>query len=316
MRSIIKLTASHFAELHDSLLRRFDPGIPEAIYRRAFVPRGWSDEEHSGYALVADGKMVGVLGTLFSQRPMGDRVVRFCNLHCWYVLPEYRGHSLLLMRHVLALKDHVILDISPSPDAAAISLRLGFEPLDHRFHLLPPLPGPPAWHEEPPAEALEFMDLTASPELSRLLPGEVERRMFEDHADLDCGHTLVKEGSDFCYLVHSRVDRAWKSHVTMQHVSDPAFLARRHASIRSHLLRAGERYVAVPALLMGGVSIPRSFLVPDRPKLWRAPVPPPATLDFLYTEVPIFKLPAFPRPPEKLIRIAKRVLRRNGSRTK
>ena len=45
----------------------------------------WSDSPHRGYAIYAEGKAVGFLGTIFSARPLAGRMERVCSLSSWIV---------------------------------------------------------------------------------------------------------------------------------------------------------------------------------------------------------------------------------------
>ena len=107
-----------------------NPDMTADEWRVAFSDHGWHDEDHLGYVLIEDGRPVGVLGALFSRRIIGGSGKKFCDLHGWYVKPEPRAKSLLLMRPALALKDHTLTDFTASPDVIAISKRLGFATLD------------------------------------------------------------------------------------------------------------------------------------------------------------------------------------------
>jgi hypothetical protein len=124
--SLKKITPDFLPELIETMLRRLDPQMSRERWRRAFTCCASSDEGDAGYALTDGGKIVGMQGMIFSRRTIAGQYARFCNLHCWFVEPEYRPKSLLLMKPVLDLKEHTITDLSASARVLDISKRLGF----------------------------------------------------------------------------------------------------------------------------------------------------------------------------------------------
>lgn len=301
MRSIEKLTAAMFPDVYDRLLRPFAPYMPRATLERAFVPRGWHDEDHFGYVLLVDGQPAGLLGALFSRRQINGQEVRFCNLHNWYVQPEHRASSLLLMRPILALRDCVITDLSASGEVVAISERLGFTRLDRTIRLLPPLP----WQ----GSSATLVDLTAEPDRAPELLTAAEQTIFRDHQNIDCQHLVVLSDQGSCYLVASRNPSRWLPHTLVHYLSNPAVFARQHAFIRAQLLRSGGRYVAVNRPHLAGETIPCSFSADSNQRLVRGSAAAPEAIDSLYSELTLFKLPNYPRPPQLVRGLALRLWR-------
>jgi hypothetical protein len=286
--SIEKLTAGMFPEVF-TLLHRLDPHMPEAIARRAFEPRGWHDEDHYGYVMLAEGKPVGVLGALFSQRLIEGRSVRFCNLHNWYVEPAHRARSLLLMRPILALKDHVITDLSASGEVVAISERLGFTRLDRTIRLLPQIP----WK----SGTADLIDLVKTPDVVASRLNAQEQQLVRDHQHIGCQVLLVESDDGHCLVIASTVPARWLPHVFVHYLSNPQVFARHHSQIRHQLLRAGGCYVAVNTPHLAGETIPYSFTADANQRLVRGTHCPPESIDSLYSEMPLLKLPVYPRPP-------------------
>lgn len=293
-----------FPEVYERLLRRFSPRVPRELFERAFVPRGWHDDDHYGYVLCSGGQPVGVLGTLFSRRQVDGRELQFCNLHNWYVEPDHRANSLLLMRQVLALRDCILTDLSPSGEVVAISTRLGFTRLDRSILLLPPLP----WRG---GAAAEIIDLQQHPERAAELLTPAEQQIYRDHQAIDCSHHIVLSDEGRCYLVSSRQASRWLPHALIHHVSQPQIFARHHGAIRARL-HAGY-YLAVCRDHLAGATIPYSFRTDSNHRLVRGECPA-AAVDTLYSEFALFKLPLHPRGPEWLRRAIRRCWpRRNAS---
>src|ERR1700691_3014527 len=110
-------------------------------WRRMLFAYPWSDNPKRGFALYVDGQAVGFLGTIFSARELAGRMERVCSLSSWIVLPEHRDASIKLVTPILRLKDHTILNPTPSPVAYEIFKKLGFVPLESERLILPPVPG-------------------------------------------------------------------------------------------------------------------------------------------------------------------------------
>ena len=75
-----------------------------------------------GYLLEADGRVVGALLLIFSER---DGQVR-CNLSSWYVVPEHRGHAAVMAALATKLKHVTYLNTSPAPHTWPILQAQGY----------------------------------------------------------------------------------------------------------------------------------------------------------------------------------------------
>lgn len=69
-----------------------------------------------GYVLESDGAIVGVILMIPSRR--GDKI--FSNLSSWYVEPEFRAHSTMLISMATKLKHVTYVNISPAPHTRAL----------------------------------------------------------------------------------------------------------------------------------------------------------------------------------------------------
>lgn len=296
MPSVVPVTADLFPEVHEGVLRALNPAIPVEVWRRAFEPRGWGDEEHFGFAMSEGGRLVGLMGTLFSRREVEGRSVRFCNLHSWYVQPEFRGPaSLLLLRPVLALKETTLTDFSATPDVLALLGRMGFAGLGNAILVLPPLPGG--------VGGPRVIDLDADPDPAVGRLSTVDREILHDHRGIGCRHLMVEDGDGYCYVVASVVDGARPPHAHVHYVSDPALLARHHRAFRRALLRGGLRFASIPARLMRGVRLPWAIRARGGETLVRPGGVPPHAVDTLYSEMALLKLPVVPRIPEPILAV-------------
>ena len=93
--------------------------------------------------MLLDGdEVVGAQLAFYSERSIDGRRERFCNLGAWCVLPEYRFHSLRLLKAALGQQGYHFTDLSPSGNVVDINSRLEFRFLDTTTILVPNLPWP------------------------------------------------------------------------------------------------------------------------------------------------------------------------------
>lgn len=193
----------------------------------------WSDSPHRGYAMYADGKAVGFIGTIFSTRPLSGRMERICSLSSWIVLEPYRHASLLTLKPILALRDHTILNPTPSPVAYDIFFKLGFKPLESTRLILPPFPG-----ITEAARALSASYESSHEALERELVGE-ERAMYRDLCSSPVArHVLLRRGERKCYVVATPVHRRGIPFAEVQYIGDREFFWEHRILAHAALFRA------------------------------------------------------------------------------
>jgi hypothetical protein len=282
MVEVTKLTPEMFPELRDGLLRELDAKMPKSRWRRCFVDMA-DAELGAGYALVDGGKIVGVLGTIYSERTIRGKTARFCNLHSWYVRPEHRGKSLLLMRPVLKLSDHTITDFSPTRSVVAISRRLGFEPLDSSARLLLPMLGR--------AEDISEVDDATAATLS-----DADERIYRDHSWGGCRHLLFTDARGYCYVVASKVQYRWFSYCAVHYISDRQRFVEHQAAFRTRMMELTRtRAVLLESRQLEGVWLARSLNIATYDKLFRPAGVAASDVDSLYSDAVNLGLSAIPR---------------------
>jgi hypothetical protein len=283
MPTIEQLTPEMFAEALN-LLRRLNPAMPGHRWQSTCDGR-WQPDAPHGCVLREQGRLVGILGMLFSERNVGGRNLRLCNLHSWYVEPEHRASSLLLLRQALALRDCTLTDFSASPRVVDICRRLGFRTLDDAVVAIPALPWPGAGDAvveelgEDGARAAEVLDAEGL-------------RIFRDHCGIDCVQLWMRDDQGGCHIVCSIQRHGRFGHCNLHHIGDRALFVRRHAAFRAWLRRRGLRHATTCSRLLAGVRVPLAMRLRSNIKLYRPVGDVPAeAIDALYSEVPLLKLP-------------------------
>lgn len=262
--------------LHENLNARVGA---DAWERAVQVPWKVSAPNH-GFLLRTDaGEVVGAYLAFYSERTVGGRVRRFCNLGAWCVRPEHRFHSLKLLRALLAQDGYEFTDLSPSGTVVPMNTRLGFAFLDTTTVVAPNLPWP-AW----PGRGRVSADPAV---LEETLTGD-DLQIYRDHAGAAAARQVVLIRGDRYSHVVFRTDRRRNLPLfaSVLHVSDRELFRAMHRVFRSHLLlRHG-----VPAMLaelrVVGRRPPLSRLLPDtRRKMFRSADLDAGAVDYLYSEL-------------------------------
>lgn len=286
MTSAEELQLADFDEVYDRYLDDDDPHSTRDDWRRMFeLSLNYGDQ--CGFKLCANGKLVGMLGAVFSRRETHAGPVRICNLHSWFVDENYRGHSLLLMRKAMQLRDCVLTDFSPTPPVVTISRRLGFERLDGSVRILFPLIHRSKRHSDQP-------EILCEPAAVRPHLSEPQQRILDDHPQ--CCHLLAKRGGEVCYIVAAETNRHWLPYIHIHHVSDPRLFAKWQTAIRPALLR-GRRthFAAIETRQFQGLQLPFSVhLRVQSNQIVRGNVEQLLNIDTLYSEVSLLRLTTLP----------------------
>jgi len=273
-------TAATFADVAP-LLEHFDnPKITREQWRSLF-DYPWSCAESSrGFVLWDDDRCVGFLGTIWSEREIGGRRESLCNLTSWITLPEYRNHSLLLLKAVLALRDCTITCHSPAPHLYPIYKKFGFGDLETHLRIILP------WPSLPPRLGIGA-HLYSDP--ARITPrlDQPERRILEAHLVPGCGHLLIETRHGSCYLVFTRTRgrRRYFSH--FHYIGAPSIFVRFLDRVKLHLLAVNRTLlIMLDSRLAAGLDLPHSRLAPlGVPHVFRSSSLSPGQIDNLYSEL-------------------------------
>lgn len=274
--------AEAFEDIHPLLLEFHNRRMGKEDWRRMVFEYPWWDGPVRGHALYANEKAVGFMGAIFARRTVLGRPELFCGTSCWVVRPEHRNASLLLLRPMLALRDHTLVNLTPSPAAYQIFAGLGFKPLESEQLLLPPIPRP--------AEAVRGLrgGLCDRPEAIRdQLEGE-ERTILDDLSRCPVTrHVLLRQGGRRCYLVATPRHVKGVRFAELQYIGDRDFFWENRILAHAAFLRSmGALGLAVDGRFAEGRRIRAALRRPAR-RLYRPSRPDiaPLAVDGLYSEL-------------------------------
>ncbi len=227
MVSVAKIEKAMFPQVYDSFLKEDDPYSNEQDWRNLFNCLNGGADEQIGYALFDGSEIVGILGMRFSKRTISGKIHKFCNLHSWFVKEKYRGKGLFLMRPVLKLRDHTVVDFTPTQKVDEILKRLGFQYLNSTLTILLPF-------LLKSTDASNFT-ITGDGQTIRDKLSRIDSKIFDDHRMFKCQYLLLSNENEYCYIVYSTVIRHWLPYCYIHYISNKKMFATRNKAIRSIL---------------------------------------------------------------------------------
>mgnify|MGYP001106074349 CR=1 FL=1 len=290
MVKLEKITSSLFPRLYEAFLHDDDPLSSEADWRNVFDYAWDLGEGYSGYAMLDNDEVVGMMAMVFSRRSINGVERKFCNLHTWWVREDYRGRSVAMLRPVLRLNDYTITHFTPCDRVRAVTKRLGFKDLNSRLRILLPQPIRSRKAMSRCTE-LFFEDSQISPKL------DVEnQRILRDHQPYRVGNLLVQDGTRSSYVLYTHVIRHRLPYCHVHYVSDMGVYQENEVAIRSALLRRYDaKFVAVDDRLTSGMRFQSSFKFwAPAHALYKSDDVTSGQIDNLYSDVVFLRLTCLP----------------------
>jgi hypothetical protein len=274
------ITGSDVPEVAEFLHRNLNEKVTAQAWAQAVdVPWKVDAPNHGFHLRTDDGAVAGAYLAFYSDRTIGDRVLRFCNLGAWCVLPEQRFHSLKLLKALLDQGCDAYTDLSPSGNVVPMNTRKGFRFLDTTTELVPNVPGP--WL---PGSG----SVTDDPRRIAAALSGAEAQIHQDHAGLAAArHLLLTRGDETCYVIFRKDRRkGLPLFASILYVSNPALFRRMFRQVSRHLLlRHGiPATLAEPRVVGGSLPGGRTLENPRR-KMVLGDGFADADVDYLYSEL-------------------------------
>ena len=261
--------------LHANLNSRVSP----LVWTRAMAVPWKVEAPNRGFMLRDGDRVVGVHLAFYSERVLAGQAERFCNLGAWCVLPEFRLHSLRLLRALLAQDGYHFTDLSPSGNVVPINTRLAFRSLDTSTALVPHLP----W-----LTLGRRTRISADPDVIESMLTSADLELYRDHARAAAArHLVVIRGDDSCYVMFRTVSRKnLPVFAAIIYVSNPDLFRRTILPLTRHLLiHHGVLATLAELRIVRYRPRPSLMLSSPRPKMYRSPRLEPAQIDDLYSEL-------------------------------
>jgi hypothetical protein len=264
---------SEFLSVH------LDNTLTAEQWARSLRPTWTTSHPDHGFLLEADGLIVGVYAALYSEAGGPDRNIAVCNLAAWCVLHDFRQHSLRLVRAMLAQRDRLLTDLSPSGTVVPLNERLGFRHLDTAGAIAVNLP-------LPMRRGIRLV--TGRPDIEAVLTG-ADLAAYRDHADSAAArHVVAVVDGRPCWVVFRAVRRkGLRLFASVLHVSDRDLFRTVAPAVYRHILLAH----GLPfTLVQNRISGPRPWhsvaLPAQRPAMYLSRSgEPPESVTYLYSEL-------------------------------
>ena len=265
------------ALLHDKMNRR----IPAETWRM-LLDYPWRPEGAERGWLVEDGgRIVGFMGTIYSDRPTALGLRRFCDLSSWYLMADYRGTGVgdELLRSGMAKAD-VTYQTMTARRATGRKIRaLGFSILDDTRSLF--RPGDSSHDHD------GDLRLIRDPAEIRERLGPQERQMLDDHHDLDIHHAVVEtgDGSGSWLVWQRKLKGDAVAYHEVLHASDTDFLSAKAPAIAGLVTVGDKAVLAIDTRMMNAGDDPGEVETIPLPRWYRSPDVRPRDIGHLYSEV-------------------------------
>lgn len=268
------ITDADIAAVADFLHTNYNDQIPWA---RSCIAVPWKVEAPNHGFMLRDGpRVVGAQLAFYSERPVAGRMERFCDLGTWYVLPDFRFHSIGLLMAVLAQDGYHLTSLSPSDKALSILTRLKFRSLDTSAALFPNLPWP---------SLLSRTRVSADPDVIESTLAGRELELYRDHAQaLAARHLVVIRGQESCYVMYRETRPKGIPSAVIVYVSHRALFRRSLIPLTRHLLLRHRLLATLAELRITGHRPLFSVKVSSWPKMYRSASLEPEEIDDLYSE--------------------------------
>jgi len=270
------------ARVVELLATRMNRRIARARWHRMLTHSWLAGRPDIGRLVEKDGAILGFLGMIYAERPIGGRVERIVNLTSWYLDKTLRGRGLGegLLKAAVAGSDCTFTAITVSRNSLPIFRNHGFRNLDDS-HLV--------WRRS--GAGATGLAVARDPAAVRAALDNTQCRMLDDHAGLAVRPVLAEHAGRRCLLLFS-VSRKGADVETWDvlHASDRAFLAEHGQGLAEALLPAGAAVLAAdPRLVDGHAPGATPYPLPI-PRLYRSRRLAPEQVDFLYNELQLLDL--------------------------
>lgn len=272
---ISPITDADAAAVADFLHVSYKDHIPWA---RAGLGGPWKVEAPNRGFMLKDGqRIVGVLTAFYSERLVAGQMERFCDLGTWFVLPEFRFHSIRLIKAILAQDGYHFTALTPNEKVASIHSRLGFRAFDTSAALIPNLPWP---------TPLGRTKISADPNVIENTLAGMELELYRDHAKaLAARHIVLLRGQDSCYVMYREMRIKRVPAAVIVHVSDPQLFRQAILPLTRHLLVRHRLLATLAELRIIRHWPPLSLRTTTWPKLYRSASLEPDQIDDIYSEL-------------------------------
>ena len=251
---------------------------PEA-WARAFMQDWGIEKPNNGFMLRADGRIVGGIGAIYSQRLINHTPESICNITSWCVLDQYRSQSMRLALALTSQPGFHFTDLTPTEVVSKTLQFLKFRPMNERQAIFPNFP----W----PISLLVGVRVITDPDKIEQVLSPEEKKAYLDHRHLPwLNHLAVGRSGGYCHVVYKRTRLKGVPGAFVLAASDPQRFLRYRFALGNHLLLThGLLFTRIESRLLPAVPGPCIELCGYRNKVFRSDSLSEADISNLYTEM-------------------------------
>ncbi len=265
------------------ILKELDPRLPDNEWYEIFKLHWENQLPCIGYTIVDNNIVHGFISTIYTERKIGGRIHRFCNLGSWIVRPEYRTHTLSLLSKVLVDKSTTFTAFSANERAHSVLKRLNFQ----EYQKISILKIPSLLNKL--RNNTLFINIDKS--ILDLELTSTELKIFNDHKNFSGIHINIKDSNNnHCYTIFKNKRMFKLPFLELQYISNKTFFDMNLNPISSSICSKLKTFgLLIP--INNTISAGSPLMLKNKlPKLFRSFELKPDDIDTLYSEKFILNL--------------------------
>jgi len=182
-----------------------------------------------GYVLKDDNKIVGFLGTMFSERIINKKKYIYCNLHTWIVNKSHRLCSYQLLLPIVE-KNYPITTFTPIKSLIGLYKKFGFETLKMKYRVV---------------FLINFFNNNSlkieknADEIKKRLNKD-DWKIYQDHADSSFLKFIIFDKNDisnFALIISTKVKKKFFTVFNIIYISNRLFFRNNWQSISKKIIK-------------------------------------------------------------------------------
>lgn len=276
--SVRPIETADLPELAAYWQANLNPAISQQIWISSFQRNWLPDPPNHGFKLMADGKLVGALGAIYSRQKIEGAATDFCNLTSLVIEDAYRARSMDLLSACISQKQFRFTNFTPIPSVAKMLRLFRFNAMRSGEQLV--------IHVPVPATAMGFRVVDRPEALTDALD-ENAGKVWRDHQGLPWlrNFALGREG-EWCVVFWRPTTIKGLRGARILGFTDPALFVRWYRAIGGHLLlRHGAIGMRIEEHMMpegSQIGVRRPVAMP---RLYRGADMAQEHVSFLYSEL-------------------------------
>ena len=247
-------------------------------WAKAFQQNWGIAKPNNGFLIRDQRRIVGGIGSIFSERIIRGKPEQFCNITSWCVLEAYRAQSMRLAMAVVSQPGFNFTDLTPTEVVSKTLQFLKFKPMNERHTVWPNIP----W----PFFRLCGMQVITDLDGIEETLSTADAKVFRDHRHLPwLRHAAVGRPGAYCHIVWKPNRLKGVPGAMVLAFSDAELFLRYRLVIGAHLLRQGCLYTRAESRLLPRLPMLSLELVGFRNKVFRSDTLAEADISNLYSEI-------------------------------